>query len=111
MSYEKGREALRQENELLELLSKTTSSYLNSLSKNETAAAFIGNDWSGSFKKLQKLNNELIAEDDAAFEKAFSGEIELLEKFLAVVDGEGFAGSWTELFQKDLEIAKMMLKA
>jgi hypothetical protein len=110
MSYESGRQALLEESKLLASLLQATDSYAASLSKDASLAAFIANDWAGSFKKLQKLNAEIAAKSDEDFEKTFNGEKELLRQFLNVCKDHGFAKSWTELFQRDLEIAEQMLK-
>jgi len=108
MGYDTGRQALQREIELLSILQEATNSFKASVAK-EPVASFIANDWLGSFSKLRKLNEELIAENDKDFKAALTGEKELLTNFLDVAGSSGFADSWKELFQSDCKIVDMLL--
>jgi hypothetical protein len=109
MAYETGREALRSEIKLLQILQQATNTFKASVAK-DPVASFIANDWAGSFEKLQKLNTELIADSDKDFETALNGEKELLKSYLGVAGNSGFAGSWKELFQSDIKVVDLLLK-
>jgi hypothetical protein len=109
MAYDTGRKALQRENELLELLQQATNSFKASVAK-EPVASSIASDWAGSFEKLQKLNTELIADNDKDFEKALTGEKELLKSYLGVAESSGFAWSWKELFESDIKVVDLLLK-
>jgi hypothetical protein len=108
MGYDAGRKALQREIELLLLLRETANKF-KAIVAEEPIASFIVDDWFGSFDKLRKLNAELIADNDENFVQTLKGEQELLNSFLNVAGKTGFANSWKELFQKDIEIAKQLL--
>ncbi|MGH6879644.1 hypothetical protein [Hypericibacter sp.] len=109
MGYDTGRKALQRENQLLEILQQATNDFKASVAK-EPVASFIANDWLGSFSKLRKLNEELIADDDNDFATALKGEQALLTAFLKAAEDGGFSESWKELFQSDKKIAGMLLE-
>jgi glycerate kinase len=109
MAYDTGRQALRQEIELLKSLQQATDRFRESVAK-DPVASLIANGWAGSFEKLQKLNADLIADSDKDFKEALTGEKELLKSYLNVAGSNGFAWSWKELFESDIKVADQLLK-
>ena len=109
MAYDTGRNALKSEIELLKILQQAANSFKASVAK-DPIASFIANDWAGSFEKLQKLNADLIADNDKDFAKALDDEKELLKSYLGVAGSSGFAWSWKELFESDIKVVDLLLK-
>jgi hypothetical protein len=110
MPYDSGRQALARENALLEQLLSTSLEFERSMDKDDGVARVIVGGWAGSFAKLKKLNEDLMQESDADFAQALGAEKQLLQKLLATAkSSEGFAESWTELFQEDIAIVDGLL--
>ena len=76
----------------------------------DSKATVIANEWLGSFVKLGKINESLIADSDVDFEAALIGERKLLSSFLDVAKDSGFVESWQDLFQNDIKIVELLLK-
>ena len=112
MSYDKGREALRSEAELLARLGSVAAEHAGTIPNEAGAAAVIAKGWAGTFSSLCELNKELAAADDETFRETLSKEKELLQGFLKVAtQSRGFGESWAASFQEDIEIIDGLLSS
>jgi hypothetical protein len=102
------REALAKENEMLNQLVQTASTYAqNAVGELETA---MFNAWVEALSGHRDINADLISKSDSAFEAAVKEEAGLLENSLnPITGGSDVAKYWKAQFNKDIEISQKLL--
>ena len=107
--YPIGKEALKQENDLLEMLYQVTDKFMNTPAGGSIGRS-IAEEWLGTFAQLPNLNQDLIDASPAEYKAMLEEEIAASKDFKKFARKSKSGDSWVSYFDSEIKIAKDLLK-
>lgn len=107
MAASNAKEVLLKENELLEKLAQTASTFAQNLAG---VQADVLNDWAAYFRGWQTINEGLIGKTGSDFDDELKAEVKRLEGMRDSIAGQSASAEyWKQVLTEDIEDANRLL--